>query len=149
MSLDPSTIVYGLFQLKNLQKHKYAIILHHDKDDYIITTFTTSKKRAGNNPSHGANEYPESYVFKSKVVIGVCPHKGTDFSFEEDTIIVPDYGIQDLAVEIFLNKVSELKTVCVLHKKEYIDLLYFLYKSQKTKLKYVSIFENILIELSS
>ena len=148
MSLESSTIVYGLFQLKDVQKHKYAVILHNDSDDYIITTFTTSKKRAGDNPSHGANEYPESYVFKSKVVIGISPDE-SDFSFAEDTIVVPDYGIQDLPVENFLNKVSGLKTVCILHKKEYFDLLYFLYKSQKTKLKYVSVFENILRELSS
>ena len=58
MSLEPSSIVYGLFQLKDVQKHKYAVILHNDSDNYIITTFTTSKKRAGDNPSHGANEYP-------------------------------------------------------------------------------------------
>ena len=149
MSLDPSTIVYGLFKLQNEQKNKYVVVLHNDNDDYIITTFTTSRKRAGNNSTHGKNQNPECYVFKSKVPIGVCPNSGSDFSFEKDTTIVPDYGIRDILVEEFLSLVSGLKTVCILRKEEYLNLLYFLCKSQKTKLKYVRIFEDILHKSSS
>jgi hypothetical protein len=149
MSLDPSTIVYGLFKLKNEEKNKYAVILHNDSDDYIITTFTTSKKRAGDNSTHGINQNPECYVFKSKVTIGVCPNHRTDFSFEKDTTIVPDYGIQDISVRDFLGIASNLETVCILHEKEYLDLLYFFYRCKKTKLKYVRIFEKILHQLST
>lgn len=147
--LDPSTIVYGLFKLKNEEKNKYAVILHNENDDYIITTFTTSQKRAGNNPVHGVNKNPECYVFKAKVAIGVCPDLETDFYFEKDTTIVPDYGIQDVSIEHFTRRVSNLKTVCRLHTDEYRDLLYFFYKNEKTKLKYVKIFEKTLHKLSS
>ena len=149
MSLNPSSIIYGLFQLKNEQKHKYAVILHNDNDNYIITTFTTSQKRAGKNPTHGKNKNPECYVFKANTIIGICPSNETDFYFKTDTIIVPDYGLLDIPVEDFLNKVTGLKTVCHLHKEEYINLLHFLYQCKKTKIRHVRIFENILMKLST
>lgn len=142
--LDSSTIVYGLFRFANEVKNKYAVILHNENDDYIITTFTTSQRRAGDNPTHGINQNPKCYVFKAKVAIGLCPNSGADFFFEKDTTIVPDYGILDVSVERFLSIVSGLKAVCKLHKKEYLDLLYFFYKSEKTKQKHTKIFERIL-----
>ena len=146
--LNPSTIVHGFFILKNERKDKYAVILHSDMKNYLITTFTTSQKRAGVDPVHGINRNPDCYVFKANRSIGKCPDFGTDFFFSQDTVIVPDYGIEDVSIEVFLSKVSNLKVVCCLFKEEYINLLYFLYKSDKTKVKYVGIFEKILHEQS-
>ena len=147
--IDPSAIVHGLFILKYEQKNKYAVILHSDLKNYLITTFTTSRNRAGINPVHGVNRNPDCYVFKANQVIGKSPDNGTDFFFSQDTVIVPDYGIEDMSIDKFLSRVSNLIVVCVLFKEEYLDLLYFLYKSNKTKVKYIGIFEKILHEQSS
>ena len=148
MEIKQSTIVHGLFDLKNVQKQKYAVILYSDNNNYIITTFTTSQKRAGTNPAHGVNRNPECYVFKANITIGTNPDDGKDFSFEKDTIIVPDYGIDDMSIVDFMTKVTGLKTVCSLSTEEYISLLYFLYRSEKTREKYVTRFVKILNEMS-
>ena len=67
---EAGNILYGYFDLgSNGKKNKYAIVLHNDPLECIITTFTTSQPRSsvaspvhGRNPSQGE---VMSYVFKS------------------------------------------------------------------------------------
>ena len=129
-------ILHGLFDFHTQgKKIKYAIILHRDKEDFILTTFTTSQDRSGaENPVHGANPTkaePLSYVFKAEVEIGSQPD-GKPFSFKRDTTIVPDYGLSVKTIAQFKAKAENLTKVCQLHETEYIELIYVLYKSKKT-----------------
>ncbi len=81
---EAGNILYGYFDLgSNGKKNKYAIVLHNDPLECIITTFTTSQPRSsvaspvhGRNPSQGE---VMSYVFKSGVSIGVSPLSGEFF----------------------------------------------------------------------
>lgn len=146
-------ILHGLFDFYSQgKKTKYAIILYKDKDDFILTTFTTSKDRSGTeNPVHGANPTktdPKSYVFKAKVEIGHKPD-GNPFSFNKDTTIVPDYGLSLKSIAEFNSKVENLEKVCQLYQTEYIELIYVLYKSKKTNIQYKTFFSKILEDLLS
>ncbi len=146
---EAGNILYGYFDLgSNGKKNKYAIVLHNDPLECIITTFTTSQPRSsvaspvhGRNPSQGE---VMSYVFKSGVSIGVNPLSGEFFFFRKDTTIVPDYGVNETTISSFCSVVDNLRVVCKLHEKEYIDLIYTLYKCKRTKRKYKLIFESIL-----
>lgn len=144
-------ILHGLFDFHPQgKKTKYAIILYRDNDDFILTTFTTSKDRSGaENPVHGANPSkaePLSYVFKAEVEIGSQPN-GTPFSFKKDTTIVPDYGLSYKTIAEFNDRVENLTKVCQLHEIEYIELIYVLYKSKKTSKANKERFEKILDEM--
>jgi hypothetical protein len=138
----PGSILHGLFDLKIERKNKYAIILHNDGFNFIIATFVTSKKRAGENPSHGKNpvDNPNCYVFKAGTVIGETPG-GEDFSFRKDTVVVPDYGYSYETVSDFCSKVYGLRKICKLHKQELIELLYTLYKCKSLPKEYGKLFE--------
>lgn len=146
---EAGNILYGYFDLgSNGKKNKYAIVLHNDSAECIITTFTTSQPRSsvaspvhGRNPSQGE---VMSYVFKSGIPIGINPLSGEAFSFRRDTTIVPDYGVNETTISGFCSAVDNPRVVCKLHKKEYIDLIYTLYKCKRTKRKYKLIFESIL-----
>lgn len=144
-------ILHGLFDFHTQgKKHKFAIILHRDNEDFILTTFTTSQDRSGiENPVHGANPTkadPKSYVFKAEVEIGLKPN-GKPFSFKKDTTIVPDYGLSAKSIADFNSKVENLEKVCQLHEAEYIELIYVLYKSKKTSIENKMKFEKILESL--
>lgn len=144
--LKSGSVLYGLFQLKNEVKEKYAIILHYDNGNFIVTTFTTSQKRSSVlDPVHGANPKgnPRSYVFKANVPVGIKPD-GAVFSFPLDTTVVPDYGTVLSSIDDFQKKVSNLEKVCDLYKKEYEDLIYTLYKCEDIDEELLPIFENIL-----
>lgn len=149
----PGSILHGIFTLKAITKEKFAIVLYNDGVNCILTTFTTSEDRSGvPNPIHGKNPEkgePQSYVFKKGIVIGEFCSNGstTPFFFKKDTVIVPDYGNQYTTQEAFLAEVKELTKCCDLYPQEYINLIYTLYKSRKTKRGYKIIFENILNEL--
>lgn len=146
-------ILHGLFDFyPQAKKTKFAIILHRDNDDFILTTFTTSQDRSGTeNPVHGANPSkaePKSYVFKAEVEIGSQPD-GKPFSFKKDTTIVPDYGFSIKSIVEFNAKAENLIKVCQLHEAEYIELIYVLYKSKKTSQANKKRFEKILETLIS
>lgn len=152
----PGSILHGTFQLKAVTKPKYVIVLYNDGLNCILTTFTTSEERSGVlSPVHGKNPQegePLSYVFKMGVVIGeLCDNNGNSvpFSFPKDTVVVPDYGDQYTTPQAFLATVKGLKKCCELYPNEYVDLIYTLYKSKKTKRKYKHIFEEILNKIVS
>lgn len=142
-------ILHGFFDLGvNGKKNKYAIVLHNDGNACVLMSFATSQLRSSSeNPVHGRNPQkgePQSYVFKAGVVIGTEPINKSDFSFPKDTTVVPDYGILSTEICAFTASVANLLTVCELYEKEYLDLIYTLYKCKKTKKKYKEIFEKIL-----
>lgn len=142
------SILYGLFTFVTEKKNKYAIVLHNDGNNCIVTTFTTSQARSSiSSPEHGANpkEEPRSYVFKANIPIGI-KEDGEIFSFPLDTTIVPDYGCAYASIDDFKKKVESLTKVCDLYEKEYIDLIYTLYKCSELPKKYKAIFEQILSE---
>jgi len=146
-------ILHGLFDFYSQgKKTKYAIILYKDKNNFILTTFTTSQARSGmENPVHGANpskDNPKSYVFKAKVEIGLMP-SGKPFWFKKDTTIVPDYGLSFKSIEEFNAKAEHLEKVCQLHPAEYIELIYVLYKSKKISMQYKTFLGKVLDELLS
>ena len=146
---ESGSILYGLFQLKNVTKNKYAIVLHNDNGNFIITTFTTSQPRSSAaSPVHGPNpkEKPKSYVFKANIPIGTKPD-GTDFSFSFDTTVVPDYGVASSSIHNFQKKVSNITKVCDLYKEEYRDLLYTLYKCDDLDNEIKPVFEKVLFEI--
>lgn len=147
--IDEGAVLYGFFNLKNEDKNKFAVVLHKNEDDCIITSFTTSQDRHPANPSHGANpsKTPNCYVFLAGRNIGTTPD-GKPYSFKETTTIVPDYGMNEENVEVFLSKVQNLEKKCDLYKNEYLDLLYTLYKCDNTKMKYLPLLENKIEELS-
>lgn len=145
------SIIHGLFQLKHETKDKYAIVLHNDNGNFIITTFTTSQLRSSVvSPTHGANpkgkDSFKSYVFKANVAIGTKPD-GCVFSFKKDTTVVPDYGVVSSSIQNFQKKVSNLVKVCDLYKKEYEDLIYTLYKCEDLDDEIRHIFERVLCEI--
>lgn len=148
---ERGSIIYGLFQLKNETKNKYAIVLHNDNGNFIITTFTTSQPRSSVvSPDHGANPKGKgnfkSYVFKANTPIGTKPD-GTDFSFSFDTTVVPDYGLASSSIQDFQKKASNLVKICDLYKKEYEDLIYTLYKCEDLDDEMYPIFEKVLQEI--
>lgn len=146
---ESGSILHGLFQLKNVTKNKYAIVLHNDNGNFIITTFTTSQPRSSAaSPVHGPNpkDKPRSYVFKANTPIGIKPN-GTVFSFPSDTTVVPDYGIASSSINNFQKKVSNLTKVCDLYKEEYKELLYTLYKCEDLDEETRPIFEKVLFEI--
>lgn len=143
---NPGSILYGLFTFVTESKNKYVIVLHNDGNCCIVTTFTTSQARSSIAiPVHGANpkENPKSYVFKAYVPIGL-KDDGTEFSFGLDTTIVPDYGYAYTSITDFKSKVTSLTKVCNLYEKEYLDLIYTLYKCTELPKRYKIIFEKIL-----
>lgn len=140
------SILYGLFTFVTASKNKYAIVLHNDGKNCIITTFTTSQARSSMGvPVHGANpkDKPKSYVFKAHTPIGL-KEDGTVFCFGLDTTVVPDYGYAYTSIDDFKRKVTSLTKVCDLYEHEYIDLIYTLYKCQELPKKYKAVFEQIL-----
>jgi len=150
---EVGAILHGQFDFYSQGKRtKYAIILYRDQDNFILTTFTTSKERSGTeSPVHGANPTkadPKSYVFKAKIEIGLNPD-GNPFSFSKDTTIVPDYGLSFKSIEEFNAKAEHLEKVCQLHPAEYIELIYVLYKSKKISMQYKTFLGKVLDELLS
>jgi hypothetical protein len=148
----PGNILHGLFQLKDIQKYKYVIILYKDDNNCILTTFTTSQQRSGVVISkHGKNINSEnkvmSYVFKQGVPIGAQPCGTLEFSFSKDTIVVPDYGFEEWKEVEINKKVRNLNIVCRMYPKEYKELIYTLYQGYGTSEKYRKIFEELLSKI--
>lgn len=146
---EAGNVLHGLFDLGvNGKKNKFAVVLYNDGNACVLMSFATSQLRSSSdNPVHGRNPQkgePQSYVFKAGIVIGTEPVNKNDFAFRKDTTVVPDYGILYAEIGAFTASVTNLSVVCELYKKEYIDLIYTLYKCKKTKKKYKEVFEKIL-----
>jgi len=140
----PREIVYGY--VKGLgfykPKNKYLIPLYRDDNLEIVACFTTSRPYYGvseNDVKHGAimkdGKY-YSYVFEQGVVIGHDPNTGADFAFPDRTTVTFNYGIKQGNIKAFAEGITNARTVCIINKDEYINLLYAMYKSPETNDKY-------------
>jgi len=143
--LSERNVIYGFCNMTNPPKHKYLISLHRSPELNIIACFTTSQERAGTayNKQHGYVKNKEkfiAYFFKHGVCVGK-DSSGLSFSFPQDTTVVFDYCFQDGDQNTMLSKFDNPEIKCILSDKEYVDLIYAMYKSPDTPKKYIPIFE--------
>jgi hypothetical protein len=148
--LSPRNIIYGFCRFTNPPKSKYLLSLHRSKDFDIVACFTTSQNRAGiAQPciAHGKVKNNKgdivSYVFEAGNEIGIQPD-GSPYSFPKQTTIAFDYCFQYNSQKELINGFDDPSIVCILHQKEYINLIYAMYQSKYTPQKYKDIFEKIL-----
>ena len=85
-----------------------------------------------------------SYVFEAGVRIGINPITGEDFAFSKRSVITFDYGVTEGVLESLLKEFDNPKVVCLLDEKEYIDLVYAMYRSPHTKTKHKQVLNDIL-----
>jgi hypothetical protein len=130
---QPREIVYGVVKDIDPPKNKYIVTIYRDEELNIIACFTTSQQRVG-------------YVFDKGKIIGINPEDGTEFSFPLRTIITFDYGVIEGVLEQLTERFENPKVVCKLSEKEYIDLVYAMYRSNHTKAGHKKILEKILID---
>lgn len=150
--LNPGEIIYGFAKNLHSPKNKYAISIYRDEDVNIVLQFTTSQARAGvplELMHHGAN-YKDgecmSYVFEQGVEIGIDPRDGSRFAFPKRTTMVFDYGFLKGQERFLLEQFDNPVTVCKLDEKEYIDLIYAMYRSNRTKPEFKPYLDKILVE---
>ena len=152
---QPREIVYGLAKSIHDPHNKYMVTIYRDEELNIVACFTTSKTRAGvteDKVHHGAiyqNRDCVSYVFEKGISIGVNPETGLEFSFPKRTTITFDYGVREGQLEFFIKQFDNPKVVCELYEKEYIELVYAMYSSPKTNIKYKNALEKVLTEYYS
>ncbi len=146
--LTPGNIIYGYCKSTNPPKLKYLISLYRDEACTVLTTFTTSQLRSGHRfPEHGASKCGEDYIsycFKANKIIGKKPKTNEDFTFSKDTTVTFDYGVQKGEQHLILNEFENPSVVGVLHKEEYYNLVYAMYKSKKIKKNYKTYLEKVL-----
>ena len=131
-------------------KEKFFITLYRDDNLNIVACFTTSQHRVRVAPEevrHGVvrkDNNPEAYVFEEGYEIGVSPEDGMPFSFVKRTFIPFDYCFQMGTLERFLARTHSRKVVGVLHRAEFVSLLYAMYRSPQTNRKYLPFIEKAL-----
>lgn len=126
------------------------VTIYQDENLSIVACFTTSKQRAGVPEQlikHGPI-YKEkkciSYVFEHGVTIGNNPKTGETFSFPKRTVITFDYGVQEGRKDYFMEQFDNPEVVCVLDEKEYMELVYAMYRSPYTKTSHKAVLDKIL-----
>ena len=146
-------VIYGFFKDISTPKNKYLIVLHRDANLLVTACFTTSQQRAGiplGEIVHGvcknASGEVISYVFLKGQTIGVNPTTGEPFSFPRQTTVTFDYGVHQIYYEKLSSDsfLENPKVVCVLSDAEYINLVYAMYRSPKTKGTIKSVLQSIL-----
>lgn len=152
---QPREIVYGLAKSLHEPHNKYMVTIYRDEKLSIIACFTTSKARSGVSEEkihHGAiyrDGECVSYVFEKDVKIGVIPNSGEEFAFPKRTVVTFDYGIREGQLDYFIKQFDNPKVVCLLDEKEYIELVYAMYCSPKTKISHKVLLDKILTEYYS
>lgn len=149
---QPREIVYGLVSGMGFMKPKpkYLITLYRDDNFEIVACFTTSQPYCGVSEEqirHGAiirNGNYHSYVFEKGIHIGINPETGAEFAFPARTTVTFDYGIRQGFIGKFKEGMKDARTVCILSKKEFGDLLYAMYKSPNLERKYKPYLEKSL-----
>lgn len=127
----PGEIVYGWVKILHTPKYKYAVSLFRDGDLNILAQFTTSKNRVG-------------YVFEAGAEIGIAPDSGNPFSFPRKTTITFDYGFIFGSEQKLSGYFDAPIVVCKMYEKQYIELVYALYKSPDFPDKYRTHLETVL-----
>lgn len=152
---QPREIVYGYAKSLYNPHPKYIVTIYRDEELNIVACFTTSKARAGvseEHIKHGAvykDKQCISYVFEKDVAIGRNPNTGDEFSFPKRTVITFDYGVREGLREYFLKQFDNPEVVCLLDEKEYIELVYAMYRSPYTQNKHKVVLDKILQEYYS
>ena len=152
---QPREIVYGLAKSLHDPHNKYMVTIYRDNNLSIVACFTTSKARSGvpeDKIHHGAiyrDGECMSYIFEKDTKIGVNPDTGEDFSFPKRTVVTFDYGVREGQLEYFLKQFDDPKVVCLLDEKEYIELVYAMYSSPKTRISHKTVLDKILTEYYS
>ena len=147
---QPREIVYGYAKGLYSPHNKYIVTIYQDAELKIVACFTTSKPRAGipeDKIHHGAKYKDKqcvSYVFEKDVKIGINPNTGNDFSFPKRSVITFDYGVREGLLESFLMEFDNPEVVCLLDEKEYIELVYAMYRSPHTKITHKEVLNRIL-----
>lgn len=152
---QPGEIVYGFVSGLGFRnpKNKYLITLYRDNNLEVVACFTTSQHYYGipdELVKHGViyrDEEIYSYVFEKDVVIGTNPQDGSDFAFSLRTTVTFNYGIKHGELGEFAHGMQNVKTVCILSKKEFGDLLYAMYKSPEVDEAYKPYLEKSLEDL--
>ncbi len=133
-------------------KKKFLITLYRDQELNVVACFTTSQHRIPSNPEdvrHGVvrkNGAPVAYVFEKDKVIGISPKTDKPFSFPKRTIVTFDYCFQVGTLEKFEQRTdpTDRETVCVMNNKEFVDLLYAMYRSPHTNGRFLPMIEKSL-----
>lgn len=152
---QPREIVYGYAKGLYSPHNKYMVTIYRDEELNIVACFTTSKSRAGvpdDKIHHGAiykDKQCVSFVFEKDVKIGINPTTGEEFAFPKRSVITFDYGVREGQLESFLKEFDGPKVVCLLHEKEYIELVYAMYRSPHTKNTHKKVLNTILEEYYS
>lgn len=150
--LNPGDIIYGYAKNLHTPKNKYAISIYRDEEVNVLLQFATSQPRAGvpsEQVHHGAiykDDECLSYVFEAGVELGFDPRDGGRFAFPKRTVMTFDYGFLKGQEKFLLEQFDNPTTVCKLDEKEYIDLVYAMYKSKRTKPEYKPYLDKILKE---
>ena len=148
LNFNPGEIIYGYVSSIKPPKYKYLIVLHRDEELSIVACFTTSQPRAGistDESTHGPirkNGDCLSYVFQAGRAIGCNPATRERFSFPLKTTVTFDYGVIEGPIERFRSMFNDARTVCILDKEEFMNLLYAMYQSSHSSLRHKQILES-------
>lgn len=147
---EAGTVTYGFAKTISNPKNKYAISIFRDENLCVLIHFTTTQHRAGVSEGkihHGINRDDAgnivSYVFEPTIEIGNAPDGGR-FCFPERTIMQFDYGFIQATETNLLQQFDNLEIKCRLDKHEYLDLVYAMYRSKRTPIKYKPYLEAVL-----
>lgn len=149
---EPGEVIYAYVTNIHPPKNKYFVTIYRDDDLRIVTCFTTTKNRVGCDfeaLAHGnvkRNDKIVGYYFDKEVEVGL-DNDGRPYKFPRHCVIPFDYCIQEGTKEQFLNNISQPEVVCTLHPKEYVDLVYAMYKSPLTNPKHKPYLEKILQQI--
>lgn len=138
-------------------KRKFLITLYRDQELNIVACFTTSQQRLPAKPEdvqHGVfrkNGAPMAYVFEKGRTIGTDPKTNTPFSFHKRTIVYFDYCFQAGTLDKFEQRTNsqDRETVCIMNDKEFVDLIYAMYRSPYTNGKFLPLLEKSLEKYSN
>lgn len=149
---EPGEVVYAFVKNIHPPKNKYFVTIYQDDELRIVTCFTTTQNRVGiplEQLSHGyvkKNNLLVGYFFDKNIEVGLDP-EGVPFKFPRNCVIPFDYGVQIGTKSQFLNSIEKEKVVCKLHPKEYVDLVYAMYKSPMTDSKYKPYLDKVLQQI--
>lgn len=150
---EPGEVVYAYVKNIYPPKNKYFVTIYRDDELRIVTCFTTTKNYHVGCPldqlTHGyvkSNGQITAYFFDKNVEVGLN-NTNQPFRFPKHCIIPFDYGVRVGTKEQFLNNIEREVVVCKLHLKEYENIVYAMYKSPKTDLKYKPYLDKILKQI--
>lgn len=138
---EPGEVVYAYVKNIHRPKYKYFVTIYRDDELRIVTCFTTTKNRVRTSLDQLTHGYVKfngqitGYFFDKDKEVGL-DENNKPFKFPRHCVIPFDYGVQEGTKEQFLNNIEQERVVCTLHKEEYQNIVYAMYKSPNTHPKY-------------